>query len=139
MKVVVSSPTCCPFTVRILKGEGLHLGRILIPFLLCEVPLQSLGLLGGGPGAGFSGEKKKYTKLFYFVGEKKKKLDQFQPANFQKQRRLRVNYSTFLLTSSASKIHRCLTHFIHLSVVRTGRKFENNIIVSMINEKAKYC
>lgn len=67
----------------------------------------------------------------------RKILDGFEAANFPKEE---LNYSTFLLISSASKKnHRCLTHFIYLSVVKTGRKFENNIIVSMINEKAKYC
>lgn len=64
-----------------------------------------------------------------------KKLNCFRYANFQKETGVTANYSKFLLNLSASKNLRCLTHFIYLS----GKKFENNIIVSMINEKAKYC
>lgn len=64
-----------------------------------------------------------------------KKLNCFRYANFQKETGVTANYSMFLLNLSASKNLRCLTHFIYLS----GKKFENNIIVSMINEKAKYC
>lgn len=80
-------------------------------------------------------KKKKYIKIV-LCG---KKLNCFRYANFQKETGVTANYSMFLLNLSASKNLRCLTHFIYLSVVKTGKKFENNIIVSMINEKAKYC
>lgn len=117
--------------MRLGGGEWLYLGLILIHFLLGQTPLQSLGSEGKIHGAGFAGKKYIYIKIV-LCG---KKLNCFRYANFQKETGVTANYSMFLLNLSASKNLRCLTHFIYLS----GKKFENNIIVSMINEKAKYC